>query len=136
MNLNETMQHIFDTVVPLLIQQGKGSVRKDLDGYNSSCMYRGEGGTKCAIGWLIADDLYSPFFERHGAVRVMDRLNWMPNPNLNLTEFSRNEVFHEFLHKLQFCHDRVADSEDFVKAFKQNCIIILSVYVSTSALQD
>lgn len=141
MNLNETMQHIFDTVVSSLIQQGKGSVQKgsvqtDSDGYILNCMYRGEGGTRCAIGWLIADDRYSPSFERTGAVSVMQSMNWMPNPDLDLTKFSGDEVFHKFLQKLQFCHDQAVDSEDFVKAFKQECIIRLSVHVSTDALQD
>lgn len=136
MNLNETMQHIFDTVVPLLIQQGKSSMRMNLDGYNYSCMYRGDNGSKCAIGWLIADDRYSPDLEHNGAVSVMESLNWMPNPDLNLTQFSGDKVFHNFLHDLQVCHDNASESTKFVRHFKEECIRLLSWYVSTAELQD
>jgi hypothetical protein len=134
MNLNETMQHIFDTVVPLLIQQGKSSVETEVDGRVINCMYRGDGGSKCAIGWLIADDRYSPDFERRGAVDAMKSLNWMPNPELDLTQFSGDQVFHSFLCSLQACHDNASDTTEFVRHFKKECISLLSRYVSIAAL--
>lgn len=50
-------QEIFDTVYEALMKQGKASIR------NGICQYRGPGGTKCAIGHLIPDDLYDPSIE-------------------------------------------------------------------------
>lgn len=134
--MNLTMQKIFETVVASLIQQGRPSVQTDSEGEISDCKYRGLDGAKCAIGWLIADDRYSLGFEYKGVIYVMDRLNWMPNPELDLTEFREDQVFHAFLHKLQHCHDRASHSTDFVKRFKQECIELLSPYVCTTALQD
>lgn len=136
MNLNETMQKIFETVVASLIQQGKPSVQTDWAGEISHCTYRGRDGAKCAIGWLIADDRYSLSFEHNGVIYVMERLNWMPNPKLDLTEFREDRDLHAFLGKLQYCHDLASDSTDFVKRFKQECIELLSPYVCTTALQD
>lgn len=133
MNLGETMQHIFNTVVPLLIQQGKSSVT-EVDGSVPNCMYRGKDGSKCAIGWLIADDRYSPDFEGSNAVSTMESLNWMPNPELDLTQFSGDQVFHSFLCSLQACHDNASDTTEFVRHFKKECIRLLSRYVSIAAL--
>jgi hypothetical protein len=54
-------QALFDHVVGSLITQGKPSLcetfvngRRDL-----GCVYRGDGGTKCAAGWAIPDEDYA-----------------------------------------------------------------------------
>jgi hypothetical protein len=99
-------------------------------------MYRAKDGSKCAIGWLIADDRYSPDFESNVAVSAIQSLNWMPNPELDLTQFSGDIVFHDFLYNLQSCHDNAAEYTEFVQHFKKECIRLLSEYVSTAALQD
>jgi hypothetical protein len=60
-----TDQEIFDTVAKHLIAQGKQSLLPQVAGdseYNG-CAYRGENGTKCAIGCLIPDELYNPIIE-------------------------------------------------------------------------
>ena len=51
-------QQIFTRVAKHLLRQGK----KALDA-SGNCAYRGEDGTKCAIGCLIPDGLYRPWFE-------------------------------------------------------------------------
>lgn len=135
MNLNETMQHIFDTVVPLVIQQGKGSFiyRSPLE---SSCAYRGDGGLKCAIGFLIEDSRYEQSFEGTPAKMVMDCLDWVPNSNLDLRQFRNSSRFEGFLHTLQTCHDNASRSADFVKEFKRLCVDFLSDFVDTSKIED
>lgn len=50
-----TEQEIFDQVVAHLAKQRVGSFME-----GKGCAYRGEGGTMCAAGCLIADDEYSP----------------------------------------------------------------------------
>lgn len=59
-----TAQEIFDKVTAHLRKQGKASV--DIDG---SCAYRGEGGTSCAVGCLIPDEMYDEMMEG-GAVHA------------------------------------------------------------------
>ena len=49
----------FDLVAKHLLTQGSQSLAAD----GRSCMYRGENGTKCAIGVVIADEFYDPSFE-------------------------------------------------------------------------
>lgn len=49
----------FDKIANHLIKQGKRSLAPDGVG----CMYRGEGGTKCAIGEIIPDKLYGCHLE-------------------------------------------------------------------------
>lgn len=49
-----TKQQIFDKVSVALLMQGKKSV----NAVNDACMYRGDGGTKCAAGHLIDDRNY------------------------------------------------------------------------------
>ena len=50
-----TEQEIFDQVVTHLAKQRIGSFME-----GKGCAYRGEGGTMCAAGCLIADDEYDP----------------------------------------------------------------------------
>lgn len=52
-----TKQEIFDTVLFNLRAQGRASMNA------TDCMYRGENGAKCAVGWLIPDELYSDEIE-------------------------------------------------------------------------
>lgn len=53
-----TAQEIFDTVLAHLRKQGKASTNR-----SNGCRYRGEGGTSCAVGCLIPDELYDPVIE-------------------------------------------------------------------------
>lgn len=53
-----TDQEIFDKILFHLRKQGKAA-RDD----TGNCAYRGAGGTMCAVGCLISDDMYDPAFE-------------------------------------------------------------------------
>lgn len=52
-----TRQEAFNTALAGLRQQGRPS------GGSGGCFYRSPDGCKCAIGWLIPDDKYSPDLE-------------------------------------------------------------------------
>lgn len=54
----KTKQEIFNHVVTSLRVQNKKSI-----GHDGVCMYRGPNGTKCAAGWLLPDDKYTPSME-------------------------------------------------------------------------
>lgn len=61
-----TQQEIFDTVLAHLRKQGKASSA------GGACMYRGPGGTACAVGCLIPDELYDSLIENVGSNQIME----------------------------------------------------------------
>lgn len=60
------LQTLFDKAVGGVLAQGKGSVRRTKGPMKLECAYRAEGGLKCAVGHLIADEHYKPMFEGGG----------------------------------------------------------------------
>lgn len=89
MNSPQNAQEIFDHVVENLRKQKYKSASS-----NSSCLYRGPNGRKCAAGWLIPDEIYDPCMEK-SVVR-------------NLNFFSNHPVYGKFLdliNDLQYIHD-------------------------------
>lgn len=59
-----TNQEIFNTVVAGLASQGfERSLCSASELTCFSCALRGEGGKKCAVGWLIPDEKYFPGME-------------------------------------------------------------------------
>jgi len=60
-----SLQKIFDTAGVGMLRQGKQSI------ILGSCRYRGYDGCKCAVGFLIPDDLYDPEIEGAAVARIM-----------------------------------------------------------------
>lgn len=92
-------QELFDTMVTHLRAQGvKASYQAD-DG-TTMCLYRAEGGRKCAVGCLIADEHYEEFMENTtpNATPVMNALE--SSLGYKLTD---HEL--EFLEEMQTVHD-------------------------------
>ena len=52
------MQETFDFVFKKLYEQNAVSI-----GFTGMCAYRGKDGRRCAVGWLIPDELYDPKME-------------------------------------------------------------------------
>ena len=69
-----TEQETFDIVVTNLRNQGCQSLDDEFN-----CAYRGENGLKCAVGWLIPDDVYSEDMEGFS-------LSWDINDEVNDNE--------------------------------------------------
>lgn len=57
----QRLQSIFNTVKEHLLTQNEKSLKHCQ--FNTECRYRGDGGTKCAVGFLIKDEYYSPDLE-------------------------------------------------------------------------
>lgn len=57
-----TNQEAFDVIIKGLRKQGKKSMGLDDKG-NFVCKLRGEDNTKCAIGFVVPDNMYSPSLE-------------------------------------------------------------------------
>jgi hypothetical protein len=67
MNITDP-QKVFDTVAQHLIAQGKKSMTRIPGSSVRGRAYRGENGTKCAVGCLIPDEAYDPSIENKGIV--------------------------------------------------------------------
>ena len=64
-----TAQEIFDTVAVKLREQGGPSLS-----HRGGCAYRGRDGRRCAVGWLISDDEYSPDMEaREASILILPK---------------------------------------------------------------
>lgn len=59
----------FDYVREFLLKQGMRSHR----GRPTDCAYRGYGGLKCAVGCLIPDEKYLPWFEGESVTALEER---------------------------------------------------------------
>lgn len=52
-------QEIFNTVATHLFTQGRQAINEDSDGFDGvACRYRASDGARCAVGALIADEVY------------------------------------------------------------------------------
>lgn len=75
----QTKQEAFDYIVSNLIKQGGPSLMvfptQDGSGEKLSCAYRGQGGRRCAGGWLIPDEAYKPGMEGLDVGRVIQANN-------------------------------------------------------------
>lgn len=58
-------QQMFDTIVKGLRKQGKKSKR------GKYCAFRGAGNRKCAVGWLMPDNLYDLTVEGHSVEQMV-----------------------------------------------------------------
>jgi hypothetical protein len=63
-----TAKQLVSTVKQHLLSQGCKSID---EGFKGKCLYRGPRNTKCAIGCLIPDDLYSIKMEGMGACDLL-----------------------------------------------------------------
>jgi hypothetical protein len=99
-----TKQEIFDKVATHLLTQNEKSWF--FTGKSFLCRYRGDNGTKCAVGVLIPDEKYRECFENKRASTIA--AEYMP-------EFEPHAVF---LDELQHIHDSV-DVGRWPKRLKQ-----------------
>lgn len=101
-------QEVFNTVYTKLREQGKRSIV--LEGTRQRCMYRGEGGTRCAIGHLIPDELYSEELEGQTVGQICsdpEKANIVEVLNKVFGEITELDI--HFLNALQFAHDNWTD---------------------------
>lgn len=80
----------FETVAKHLFAQDKRSMN------NNVCLYRGPGGTKCAIGVLISDADYNPEYDTGGQTGILH----LASHYEGLKDFNDN-----FYYRLQRIHD-------------------------------
>jgi hypothetical protein len=110
-----TNQDLLDTVVNALLKQGCVSVASSSSSAN--CLYRGLNGTKCAIGHLIPDELYTEDLE-FGGIRSLF------HSRTHLKVLQEAGIAHlslDFLSLLQAAHDTdMRDGKEFYSARMRN----------------
>lgn len=72
MELDPALKAILKTVTDHLVAQGGPA----MSGHN--CVYRGESGSKCAVGCLIPDELYDPVIENLGVGAFLGSMGALP----------------------------------------------------------
>lgn len=90
-----TDQEAFDTALFKLREQGVRSLRVEVPGALTMCVYRAPNGVKCAVGHLIPDEHYSPELEGNEVTRLP--------PELMNSVFAG--VNPDLLADMQFVHD-------------------------------
>ncbi len=129
MNEREMVEFVFDK----LIEQGKRSVRDGL------CVYRFDDGCRCAAGWLIPDNKYSPDLEQ--CVCWEDDMANFDEAHKErarkvvkiLEEQGYNPYSVRYLQKI---HDNDEFSIDFVSRMKENRARILKELDSGKTLSQ
>jgi hypothetical protein len=103
-------QELFDQCVTHLLTQNEQGTDD-----NDNCVYRGQGGKKCAIGGILPDSLYEPCFENHQASLVLIRIKH-PRANVPTRESCLTNgwllpitktKFLKLADELQIMHDEV-----------------------------
>lgn len=102
-----TPREVFCYMRDNLLRQNAQSLSRD-NWYPVGCVYRGDNGTKCAVGWLIPDNLYTANLEGRSAKVVAEGL---------LPTKKAHPKFIEMMTLCQHIHDyRTADQ--WVELFK------------------
>lgn len=139
-NLNEySLQQIFDFVIGKLLEQGKPAM-KILQGKSLlECAYRGDGGTKCAAGQLIPDELYEVSMEGTAITEIAYRYEW---------SFKKDHS--QLIRALQLAHDNAAyagrtvgtgdlnsvDKVNFVSNFRHNARRVAAEFELSTNILD
>lgn len=103
--MSKELQKLFDRAVGGVLKQGTSSLKINQYG-GSICMYRGDNGTKCAIGHLIPDSKYDEKMENNGIERLLDH---------NLFPYKYGAKYLNQLAELQQLHDFNANRYDTEK---------------------
>lgn len=110
-------QATFDIVVLNLRRQGVPSVEKSCRG---NCAYRGEGGNKCAAGWLIPDDAYTVDMEGQ---LVIDTTGKLTKVGETLAELGHDAALACVLQEIHDASDMELESDDkeaFLEAWERD----------------
>jgi hypothetical protein len=125
-----TAQEIFDKVATHLLTQNKQAMNED----DQVCVYRTDGGLKCAVGVLIPDEDYLPLMEGQYLIGGEPHC-----PELhNFLEKAGLSAHIKLLHDLQHLHDSNNPDEWLTRLYKLASIYkfdttVLAPFVNRSA---
>jgi len=90
-------QEVFETIARHLFTQGVQAKA------NTVCLYRGDNGTKCAVGCLIPDDMYNPDMEEMALYRIVE--NAKQSDIFRLPGYFFDDSVYHVLEAMQTVHD-------------------------------
>jgi len=93
-------QTIFDVILNKAITNPEKAITKD-----GSCFYRHENGSKCFVGLLIPDTVYTSDMERKGVDFLCDSFAFL-KPMVLPTDMEYRRGI-QFMEKLQKIHDEI-----------------------------
>ena len=99
-------QEVFDEIVSKIVAQGQPSLGTMAS--TETCMYRGDGNLKCAVGMIIPDENYTSDIEGMG-VEASEVMKAMPEEYVEHVGL---------LNDLQSCHDFASETgfvADFIR---------------------
>lgn len=120
MTAHQVRQETFDRVWNHFIRDGAPRSVAELAGdVTNMCMYRGPGGSRCAVGLFIPDDEYSPLFEGQPVSYVAERCPSIQKLRKDCGADGRSGLL--FLAELQACHDdpQSVDRQHFEARLRQ-----------------
>lgn len=107
-------QQCFDIAAPALLKQGRKSLQNpECEPDHEKCAYRGADGSRCAVGFLIADECYDRRMEDKTAAQL---IRDFPDLGPLLSGAYANDV--HFLTDMQMIHDEEAP-EMWPEAFRR-----------------
>lgn len=111
MTQKQLLQQLFNRAWEGLKSQGfERSVVVPRGGYGNRCVYRGDEGRRCAVGWLIEDKNYHPNFDLDSfSVRDVVLEGGIGDLDPSLSKEDCREV--SFLQALQEAHDGADDPD-------------------------
>lgn len=110
-------QLAFDTACAALLKQGRQAMSED----GAGCVYRGPGGVKCAVGWLIPDEKYRPAWDAGFGTTPGSPSRKGGEVRTALGIRGPESADAQFLTALQGVHDN-ADAPDFVEDFRERAL--------------
>lgn len=116
----KTATEIVEFVYDKLMIQGKRSYGQFPQSTtpHTTCLYRGPGGTKCAVGWLIPDEVYDKYCE--GSVPRDDRIIRMLAAN-DIDGKEHSNLLTRLQRAHDLCRDGVRFRSDLHEAFVKIC---------------
>lgn len=133
----ERMDELFTKACKGVIKQGKQSEK------NGTCVYRGEGNLKCAVGHMIPDKMYNEKMEYNSFVNLCDTsYSWVTedfakhfgyDSTKEMTRYlakkgSSGHISGHIFGQLQDIHDGCPNGPDFVKDFKRYALSLARKY--------
>lgn len=101
----ERLQEWLNKAVTGLSSQG---FERSYSSSTATCMFRGDNGRKCAVGYLITDEqLHAAIAKERGIVYHREDPKWFrePSPYIVMQELTTDHKEASFLEYLQNCHD-------------------------------
>jgi hypothetical protein len=125
MYTKDNLQKYFDIAVSGVLKQGNPSISN-----SGNCKYRGMNNDRCAIGWLIPDDMYNPKMEGFSINNLCDKYSFPDYIINNLTFFDRLQTCHDF-------NSEKVNNAEFIDAFKNDVKkLALKYNLSTEVLDN